>query len=203
MRQHLDVERKSAPSRQLALAVSRRRRARGRHPSSASPTENAFADALLPCKLPRILTKSTSIRRSGGRRTPQTRATTAITDGGSRGRDPRLRGAADAQKAAAPPRASTGAPRAEEGTVADKSFSGCAATSTTPPASTPRTPRLCTHRDPSIPRPPAAGAAAEGEESAGSAGGELVARGGPKNRLLHCRWGKRRRGPCEWFLQLN
>jgi hypothetical protein len=58
-----------------------------------------------------------------------------------------------------------------------------AAVTKTPPASHLREPTLCTRRDPAIPRPPAAGAAAGGEESTGSRGGEVVREGSFRNRL--------------------
>ena len=70
--------------------------------------------------------------------------------------------------------------------------SGTTASATAPPAATPQhTPNLHTHRDPWIPRPPAAEAAAGGRGIGRIAGGELMRTGSPKDSpSQYCRWGK-------------
>ena len=102
-----------------------------------------------------------------------------------------LLGATNKAGTADPRRSSVGAAPSEEETTAAKGHSGNTTTSPAPPASTPpHTPRLCTHRDPSIPRPPAAEAAAGGRGIARIAGGELVRAVSPKKSPFYCRWGK-------------
>nr|XP_051211470.1 uncharacterized protein LOC127328952 [Lolium perenne] len=60
---------------------------------------------------------------------------------------------------------STGAARSKKSAAVFKRLSAGATSSVAPPAATPRTPKLYTGRDPLIPRPPAAEAAAGSEES--------------------------------------
>jgi hypothetical protein len=103
---------------------------------------------------------------------------------------PRLRGAARALKTADLPCGTTGNRRTEERTAIAKTVTDHASTSIAPPATHPRTPRLFTCRDPLIPRPPAAGAAAGGQGIGRISGCKLVARELLKNRLFSCRWGK-------------
>ena len=116
----------------------------------------------------------------------------AISRNPAKGKPSReLRRAANEDGAADPRRSSTGAAPSEEKTTATKSHSGTTASTPALPASTPpRTPRLCTHRDPWIPRPPAAEAAAGGRGIRRIAGGELARAESPKKSPFHCRWGK-------------
>jgi len=132
---------------------------------------------------PRWVKQKRQLRRSGGCRTPKPRASAATTDAGSGKSTPRLRRAAAAPKTAELPWAPAGAPGTEEGSAAAKSLSGRAALATAPPAGHPHTPRLYTRRDPSIPRPPAAGAAAEARDRADRAPASWSAEESPKKRL--------------------
>ena len=129
---------------------------------------------------PRRIKQKHQLRRSGDCRTPKARASAATTAASSGKSTPRLRRAAAAPATADLSWAPAGAPETEEGAAAARSLSGRAALTTAPPAGHPRTPRLYTRRDPSIPRPPAAGAAAEGEKSAGSPPASWSARDRPK-----------------------
>ncbi|KAK1620822.1 hypothetical protein QYE76_026339 [Lolium multiflorum] len=79
---------------------------------------------------------------------------------------------------------STGAARSKKSAAVFKRLSAGATSSVAPPAATPRTPKLYTRRDPLIPRPPAAEAAAGGEESDESPAASWFARVRPKKRLL-------------------
>ena len=107
---------------------------------------------------------------------------------GKRGRQ--LRRVGTTLEAADLRRDATGATIVEERTATCKSQSVDAAISIAPPAGILRWPTLCTRRDPPIPRPPAAGAAAGGGESSRSPAARWRKRGGRKKCSFHCRWGK-------------
>ena len=84
-----------------------------------------------------------------------------------------------------------GASRPERTSTTHKLDADAATTSMTPPAEALLLPTLCTRRDPAIPHPPAAGAAAGGRGITRTAGGEVEAQGDLRNRLpLLC--GRRR-----------
>ena len=113
-----------------------------------------------------------------------------------------LRGAAS-PKTAEPRRSSTGAAPTEEDPAVTKSQSGRAASTPAPPASDPHTPRLYVHRDPSIPRPRAAGAAAGGRGIERIAGDELRCAREPKKSPFLTVGGERElvQGPIMLFLR--
>jgi hypothetical protein len=108
-------------------------------------------------------------------------AITATGEGNTQTATPR---AADTQRTTDSAWNSTGAARSKKSAAVFKRPSNRATSSAAPPAATPRTPRLCTRRDPLIPRPPAAVAAAGGRGIRRIAGGDLVGTGSPKKRLL-------------------
>jgi hypothetical protein len=108
-------------------------------------------------------------------------AITATGEGNTQTATPR---AADTQRTTDSAWNSTGAARSKKSAAVFKRLSAGATSSVAPPAATPRTPKLYTRRDPLIPRPPAAEAAAGGEESDESPAASWFARVRPKKRLL-------------------